>query len=108
MVILLLHFHRFLLLSTRCYATIETFRRSCTQSTLFKLADLVEPDGALLNMVYHDEFIFIIPKVEITNLMAEKITLVLKSDFVKYYHVLTFPNLAKQNLDAVELFDYFY
>lgn len=72
MVILLLHFHRFLLLSTRCYATIETFRRSCTQSTLFKLADLVEPDGALLNMVYHDEFIFRRLKVEIANLMAEK------------------------------------
>ena len=98
MVILLLHFHRFLLLSTRCYATIETFRRSCTQSTLFKLADLVEPDGALLNMVYHDEYMFIISQVQIISFKHRKECNVIEKRFIKLDPVLTFPNLSESKI----------
>ena len=90
MVILLLHFHRFLLLSTRCYATIETFRRSCTQSTLCELADLVEPDGALLNMVYHDESISITSKVEFATFNGRK-----------EYSVIEKSNLASAFLNSI-------
>ena len=47
-------FHRFLLLTSPGVMQLETFRRSCTYSIQFELADLVELDAALPIMVDQD------------------------------------------------------